>query len=128
MVSHSPSIPERIRKANQEKIRMPIYGTEHESIGNKSAPLSRATSIPILYLENGFLLILQGIFLDILAKLGVIKSHHFWLEVDQIEESLRNTLVCVEMVFFSAAMQYAYSVEPYRDDDASSTVKDKKRE
>ncbi|KAF7144616.1 hypothetical protein RHSIM_Rhsim04G0018300 [Rhododendron simsii] len=70
----------------------------------------------------------QGILLDILAKLGVIKSHHFWLQVDQIEESLRNTLVCVEMVFFSAAMQYAYSVEPYRDDDASSTVKDKKRE
>lgn len=66
--------------------------------------------------------------LDILAKLGVIKSHHFWLEVDQIEESLRNALVCIEMVFFSVAMQYAYSVAPYRDDDASSTVKDKKKD
>jgi hypothetical protein len=70
----------------------------------------------------------QGIVLDILAKLGVIKSHHFWLEVDQIEEALRNTLVCVEMVFFSAIQQHAYSVAPYRDDDVSSSVKYKKRE
>ncbi|XAR67537.1 hypothetical protein NMG60_11002329 [Bertholletia excelsa] len=70
----------------------------------------------------------QGVLLDILVALGIIKSHHFWLEVDQIEEALQNALVCVEMVFFAAFQQYAYSAAPYRDDEATSSIKDKKNE
>ncbi|KAK3424284.1 hypothetical protein EUGRSUZ_F01084 [Eucalyptus grandis] len=68
----------------------------------------------------------QGVALDILAAVGIIRSHHFWLDVEHIEEALQNALVCIEMVFFSAFQQYAYSVEPYKDD--STTGASKKRE
>lgn len=44
----------------------------------------------------------QGVVLDILVALGIIRSHHFWLDVEHIEEALQDALVCVEMVFFSA--------------------------
>ena len=74
------------------------------------------------------MLILQGIVLDILVSLGVIRSHHVWLDVEHIEEALQNVLVCVEMVFFSAIQQYAYNVAPYRDDGTSSVKLDKKKE
>ncbi|KAK9209328.1 hypothetical protein WN944_001694 [Citrus x changshan-huyou] len=68
----------------------------------------------------------QGIVLDILVALGVIKSHHFWLDVEHVEEALQNALVCVEMVFFAAFQRYAYSAKPYRDE--SSAASDKKKE
>ncbi|KAL1222876.1 LAZ1-like protein 1 [Cardamine amara subsp. amara] len=55
----------------------------------------------------------QGIVLEILVGLGVIKSHHFWLEVEQIEEALQNVLVCLEMIVFSVIQQYAFHVAPY---------------
>ncbi|KAG7653888.1 Organic solute transporter subunit alpha/Transmembrane protein 184 [Arabidopsis suecica] len=55
----------------------------------------------------------QGIVLEILVGLGVIKSHHFWLEVDQLEEALQNVLVCLEMIVFSIIQQYAFHVAPY---------------
>ncbi|KAF2303416.1 hypothetical protein GH714_018127 [Hevea brasiliensis] len=35
----------------------------------------------------------QGVVLDILVALGVIRSHHFWLDVDHIEEALQNVLI-----------------------------------
>ncbi|KAF5730652.1 transmembrane protein [Tripterygium wilfordii] len=66
----------------------------------------------------------QGIVLDTLVSLGVIRSHHFWLDVEHLEEALQNVLVCVEMVFFSAFQQHAYSVAPYRDDIAKVEKKD----
>ncbi|XP_059662606.1 uncharacterized protein LOC132308522 [Cornus florida] len=69
----------------------------------------------------------QGVVLDVLVALGIIRSHHFWLDVEHLEEALQNALVCVEMVFFSAFQQYAYSAAPYSD-DAATTVKDKKKE
>lgn len=72
--------------------------------------------------------ILQGIVLDILVALGIIRSHHAWLDVEHIEEALQNLLVCVEMVFFAAFQQYAYNVAPYRDNDTSSVKSDKKKE
>ncbi|KAL3733768.1 hypothetical protein ACJRO7_023177 [Eucalyptus globulus] len=68
----------------------------------------------------------QGVALDILAAVGIIRSHHFWLDVEHNEEALQNALVCIEMVFFSAFQQYAYRVEPYKDD--STTGASKKRE
>ncbi|EOA38365.1 hypothetical protein CARUB_v10009893mg [Capsella rubella] len=55
----------------------------------------------------------QGIVLEILVKMGVIKSHHLWLEVEQIEEALQNVLVCLEMIVFSVIQQYAFHVAPY---------------
>lgn len=70
--------------------------------------------------------VFQGIVLDILVALGVIKSHHFWLDVEHVEEALQNALVCVEMVFFAAFQRYAYSAKPYRDE--SSATSDKKKE
>lgn len=55
---------------------------------------------------------LQGVLLDILVALGIIRSHHIWLDVEHIEEAYQNMLVCVEMVFFSVVQKYAYSVAP----------------
>ncbi|KAF2305119.1 hypothetical protein GH714_001891 [Hevea brasiliensis] len=34
----------------------------------------------------------QGVVLDILVALGIIRSHHFWLDVEHIEEALQNVL------------------------------------
>lgn len=70
----------------------------------------------------------QGIVLDILVAFKIIRSHHKWLDVEHIEEALQNMLVCVEMVFFSVVQKYAYSAEPYRDDDISSAKQNKKKE
>ncbi|KAJ9168916.1 hypothetical protein P3X46_020393 [Hevea brasiliensis] len=58
----------------------------------------------------------QGVVLDVLVALGVIRSHHFWLDVDHIEEAFQNVLVCLEMVVFSVLQQYAYHVAPYSGD------------
>lgn len=54
--------------------------------------------------------------LDILAAVGIIKSHHFWLDVEHIEQAIQNVLVCLEMVVFSVLQQYAYHVSPYSGD------------
>ncbi|GLT83386.1 hypothetical protein SLE2022_016790 [Rubroshorea leprosula] len=71
----------------------------------------------------------QGVVLDILVALGIIRSHHFWLDVEHIEEALQNALVCVEMVFFAAFQQHAYSAIPYRDNyTTSTTIPDKKKD
>ncbi|XP_077243273.1 uncharacterized protein LOC143883842 [Tasmannia lanceolata] len=60
----------------------------------------------------------QGIMLEILVAAGIIKSHHYWLDVEQLEEALQNVLVCVEMVVFSVIQQYAYNIVPYSGDVA----------
>lgn len=68
----------------------------------------------------------QGIALEILAAVGFIKSHHFWLDVEQIQEALQNILVILEMVVFSVIQQYAYHVAPYSGaDEAKFTKKNK---
>ncbi|CAM8994890.1 unnamed protein product [Rhodiola kirilowii] len=67
----------------------------------------------------------QGIVLDILVAAGFIRSHHFWLDVEHIEEAIQNVLVCVEMVFFSVLQQYAYHVSPYTG-DVETKFKNKK--
>ncbi|XP_062013261.1 uncharacterized protein LOC133729716 [Rosa rugosa] len=58
----------------------------------------------------------QGVVLEILAAIGIIRSHHFWLDVEHIEEAIQNVLVCLEMVVFSVLQQYAYHVAPYSGD------------
>ncbi|KAL6004275.1 hypothetical protein ACLOJK_004822, partial [Asimina triloba] len=58
----------------------------------------------------------QGIVLEVLVGVGVIKSRHFWLDVEHIEEAIQNVLVCVEMVIFSVIQQYAYHAAPYSGD------------
>ncbi|KAM1150153.1 hypothetical protein EV2_031583 [Malus domestica] len=70
----------------------------------------------------------QGIVLDILAALKIIRSHHIWLDVEHIEEALQNILVCVEMVFFSVVQKYAYSADPYRDAEISTKAYDRKKD
>lgn len=70
----------------------------------------------------------QGLALELLASAGIIKSHHFWLDVEQIEEALQNVLVIVEMVVFSVFQQYAYHVEPYTGAAEEKLRKDKKNE
>ncbi|CAN6183488.1 unnamed protein product [Urochloa humidicola] len=59
----------------------------------------------------------QGIALDILTQVGVIQSHHFWLDVEHIQEAIQNVLVILEMVVFSVIQQYAYHVAPYSGAD-----------
>ncbi|CAL9079066.1 unnamed protein product [Musa textilis] len=70
----------------------------------------------------------QGVALDVLATAGVIQSHHFWLDVEHIEEAIQNVLVILEMVVFSVLQQYAYNVAPYTGVDAGKSVSDKKNE
>lgn len=69
----------------------------------------------------------QGVVLSLLVDVGIIKSHHIWLDVEHIQTAYQNLLVIVEMVFFSMFQMYAYSAVPYLD-DAPSSVKDKKKE
>lgn len=68
----------------------------------------------------------QGIVLELLAALGIIRSRHSWLTVERIEEGYQNILVCLEMVFFSIYQQYAYSAAPYKGNNKSSAPSDKK--
>lgn len=68
----------------------------------------------------------QGVVLKVLAALGIIKSHHFWLDVEHIEEAIQNALVCLEMVVFSVLQQYAYHVSPYSGDVESKFKLNKK--
>ncbi|XP_051125367.1 uncharacterized protein LOC127247533 isoform X2 [Andrographis paniculata] len=73
----------------------------------------------------------QGIVLEILVGMGILKSNHFWLDAEHLEEALQNVMVIVEMVFFSLLMQYAYTAEPYRIGSvlaAGSEKSDKKTE
>ncbi|XP_049385572.1 uncharacterized protein LOC125849528 [Solanum stenotomum] len=58
----------------------------------------------------------QGLLVKILVSWGIIKSHHFWLDVEHLQEAIQNILICVEMVFFSVMQQYAYHVAPYSGD------------
>ncbi|KAL0911242.1 hypothetical protein M5K25_019366 [Dendrobium thyrsiflorum] len=70
----------------------------------------------------------QGLVLDALVSAGVIKSHHFWLDVEHIQEAIQNILVILEMVVFAVIQQYAFNVVPYTGVDSGKTKKDKKNE
>lgn len=69
----------------------------------------------------------QGVVLDILVARGIVRSHHFWLDTEHVEEAIQNVLVCVEMVFFSVMQQYAYHVAPYSG-DLEAKLKPQKRD
>lgn len=66
--------------------------------------------------------------LDILVAMGIIRSHHFWLDVEHLEEALQNVLVCLEMVVFSVLQQYAYHVAPYSGEVEAKMKLGKKNE
>ncbi|XP_044460920.1 transmembrane protein 184C-like [Mangifera indica] len=70
----------------------------------------------------------QGVVLEILAAMGIIRSHHFWLDVEHIEEAIQNVLVCLEMVVFAISQQYAYHVAPYSGDVDAKLKLNKKNE
>ncbi|XP_062087332.1 uncharacterized protein LOC133794152 [Humulus lupulus] len=70
----------------------------------------------------------QGLVLSALVAMGVIRSHHFWLDVEHIEEAIQNVLVCLEMVVFSVIQQYAYHVSPYSGDVEAKMKLSKKNE
>ncbi|KAJ8761660.1 hypothetical protein K2173_004436 [Erythroxylum novogranatense] len=70
----------------------------------------------------------QGMVLEILAAMGVIRSHHFWLDVEHIEEAIQNVLVIVEMVIFSVLQQYAYPSTPYSGEVEAKMFLQKKEE
>ncbi|KAL5579333.1 hypothetical protein UlMin_011775 [Ulmus minor] len=70
----------------------------------------------------------QGLVLQILVALGVIKANHFWLDVEHLEEAIQNVLVCLEMVVFSVLQQYAYNVSPYSGDVEARLKRSKKNE
>lgn len=53
----------------------------------------------------------------------MIKSHHFWLDVEHIQEAIQNVLVILEMVVFSVIQQYAYHVAPYSGADRAKFEK-----
>ncbi|CAO2823788.1 unnamed protein product [Amaranthus hypochondriacus] len=65
----------------------------------------------------------QGIVLEMLAAVGIIRSRYSWLDVEHIEEGIQNILVCLEMVVFSVLQQYAYNVQPYSGDVGKWKVK-----
>lgn len=88
---------------DHSRIHACIYATEHD--------------------QKLFLFICQGIALEILTAAGIIKSHHFWLDVEHIQEALQNILVIVEMVIFSVLQQYAYHVAPYSGRDEAKFTK-----
>ncbi|WOG92015.1 hypothetical protein DCAR_0311271 [Daucus carota subsp. sativus] len=69
----------------------------------------------------------QGILLEILVAMGIIKSQHIWIDVVYIQQAYQNMLVVVEMMFFSVFQMSAYSAAPYAGDTKSS-VKDKKKD
>ena len=71
---------------------------------------------------------MQGVVLDILVAMGIIRSHHFWLDVEHLEEALQNVLVCLEMVVFSVLQQYAYHFSPYSGEVESKMNLGKKNE
>ncbi|KAI4299303.1 hypothetical protein L6164_032772 [Bauhinia variegata] len=70
----------------------------------------------------------QGIVLEILVAMGIIRSHHFWLDVEHLEEAIQNVLVCLEMVIFSILQQYAYHVSPYSGQVEAMMKQNKKNE
>lgn len=68
----------------------------------------------------------QGVLLNILVEMGIIRSQHFWLDTEHIQEAIQNVLVCLEMVIFSVLQQYAFHFAPYSG-DVEMTMKLRKR-
>lgn len=69
----------------------------------------------------------QGVVLQLLAAVGVIRTEHIWLEINQIEEAYQNLFVCVEMVMFAVLQQYAFSAGEYSGEVEKLLLDAKKR-
>ena len=71
---------------------------------------------------------MQGVLLHILVAMGVLQSHHFWLETENVGEAYQKVLVCVEMMFIAVLHQYAYHAAPYSGDVEAKLKLQKKHE
>ncbi|KAK2969875.1 hypothetical protein RJ640_030184 [Escallonia rubra] len=38
----------------------------------------------------------------------ILLSHHFWLDVEHIQEAIKNVLVCLETIVFSVLQHYVF--------------------
>uniref|UniRef100_A0A6N2KUZ1 Transmembrane protein 184C n=1 Tax=Salix viminalis TaxID=40686 RepID=A0A6N2KUZ1_SALVM len=65
----------------------------------------------------------QGIVLEMLVLMGIVRSNHFWLDVEHLEEAYQNVLVILEMVVFSILQKYAYSAAPYSGEADAKILK-----
>ncbi|KAK9071828.1 hypothetical protein SSX86_008257 [Deinandra increscens subsp. villosa] len=70
----------------------------------------------------------QEVLIDILVESAIIKSHHFWVDVEHVGEAIKYILICVEMVGFSVFQQYAFHFEPYSGDVQTMLKKGQKNE
>jgi len=57
----------------------------------------------------------QGVVLSILVSFKIIHASH-WYTVDEVDEGIQNFLVCIEMVGFSFAHDYAFSAAEFKPD------------
>lgn len=64
----------------------------------------------------------QGLVVKLLTMYGIIHKGHMPYTVTQIEEAVQNFLVCVEMLLFSFAFQYAFSAYPYTPEGMAKKV------
>ncbi|OMO65085.1 Organic solute transporter Ost-alpha [Corchorus olitorius] len=94
----------------------------------RTVRLNHQTLKLLKYWTWQFVVIRPGIVLDILVSMGIIKSHHFWMDAEHLEEAYQNILVCLEMVVFSVLQQYAYNVSPYSGETEAKMRLGKKNE
>lgn len=71
---------------------------------------------------------MQGMLLHVLVAMGILQSHHFWLETEHVGEAYQKVLVCFEMMFFAVLHQYAYHAAPYSGDVEAKLKLQKKHE
>jgi len=57
----------------------------------------------------------QGVVLSILVSFKIIHASH-WYTVEEVDEAIQNFLVCIEMVGFSFAHDYAFSAAEFKPD------------
>lgn len=82
--------------------------TKADLMGKK--PLAKFLSIKLLVAFTFY----QGFIFDQLAEHNILKSTEYWTR-NNISNGLDSLCICVEMVFFSAFMIYAFSFKEYRN-------------
>jgi hypothetical protein len=91
-----------------------FYGLVKEELEGRR-PLAKFLSIKLIVMFTFY----QSFVISAL-KLNVLKGNSFWTE-DNIKDGLDAILICIEMVFFSALMWWAYSPREYRKPGAPRT-------